>query len=123
MKKRILIVDDNPQLVKSLQFRLHAAGHETLVAADGDEGLRLARECLPDLILLDVMLPKIDGFTVCRLLKYDRTYENLPIILLTARGQSKDLQIGKEIGADAYVIKPFSWDSLQILIEQLLQNE
>ncbi len=123
MKKKILIVDDNPSLAKSLEIRLHGAGYETLVANDGDEGLRMAREQKPDLILLDVLLPKIDGFTVCRLLKFDRLYEHLPIIILTAKSQAKDMEIGKEIAADAYVVKPFNWASLLALVEQLLKKD
>jgi DNA-binding response OmpR family regulator len=123
MKKKILIVDDNPSLAKSLEIRLHGAGYETLAAHDGDEGLKMAREQKPDLILLDVLLPKIDGFTVCRLLKFDRLYEQIPIVILTAKSQAKDMEIGKEIAADAYVVKPFNWASLLALVDQLLKKE
>jgi DNA-binding response OmpR family regulator len=123
MKKRILIIDDNPVMMKSLQSRLQSAGYETLAALDGDQGLKMAREHFPDLILLDVLLPKIDGFTICRLLKFDQAYERIPIVLLTAKSQSKDLKIGKEIAADAYVVKPFNWPSLLALIEKLLYGD
>jgi DNA-binding response OmpR family regulator len=123
MKKKILIVDDNQNISKSLEIRMKAAGYDTIVAFDGDEGLRMAREQKPDLILLDVLMPKLDGFTMCRLLKFDSAYEKIPIILLTAKNQSKDVQIGKDIAADAYVVKPFNWPSLLALVEQFLKGE
>ncbi|NOY77768.1 MAG: response regulator [Calditrichaeota bacterium] len=118
-KKRILVVEDMPESLMILRIRLEAYGYEVIPATDGEEGLKKARELRPDLILLDVMLPKMDGFTVCRLLKFDEEYEDIPIIMLTARGQTKDKDIGKTVGADMYFIKPYDHTKLVAAIEQL----
>src|SRR5678816_3655739 len=84
-RARVLVVDDEPDLVRILQFGLKAAGYEVESASDGQEGLKKAREMKPDIILLDLMLPKLDGYKVCRLLKFDERYEHIPIIILSAR--------------------------------------
>ncbi len=118
-KKRILIVEDMPESLMILRIRLEANGYEVISATDGEEALNKARELRPDLILLDVMLPKMDGYTVCRLLKFDEEYEDIPIIMLTARGQEKDMAIGKNVGADMYFIKPYNHVKLLAAIEKL----
>ena len=102
----ILIVDDEKAIVDILKFNLQKEGFNTLSAYDGQEGLRLAREASPDLILLDVMLPHIDGFEVCRTLRAEG--DNVPIILITAREEETDKVFGLELGADDYITKPFS---------------
>ena len=102
----ILIVDDEKAIVDILKFNLQKEGFNTLCAYDGQEGLRLAREASPDLILLDVMLPHIDGFEVCRTLRAEG--DNVPIILITAREEETDKVFGLELGADDYITKPFS---------------
>src|SRR5678816_2950102 len=84
-RARVLVVDDEPDLVRILQFGLKAAGYEVESASDGQEGLKKAREMKPDIILLDLMLPKLDGYKVCRLLKFDERYKHIPIIILSAR--------------------------------------
>lgn len=112
MAKKILIVDDEQDIVESLQFVLEAAGFECHCAYNGEEGLNLAREILPDLIILDVMMPKINGFKICRLLKYDSKYRNIPILMVTARSQMEDKQIGEETGVDEYITKPFELDEI-----------
>ena len=119
-KKRILIVDDEDDLRNMLKFRLEATGYEVDEAADGQEGLDKARTAWPDLVILDLMLPKIDGFKVCRMLKFDDKHKHKPIIMFTARAQEKDKMIGKEMGADAYITKPFEPDVLLAKIKELL---
>ena len=102
----VLIVDDEKAIVDILRFNLMKEGFQTLVAYDGREGLRLARESDPDLILLDVMLPYMDGFEVCKTLRGDG--DNVPIIMITAREEETDKIFGLELGADDYITKPFS---------------
>jgi len=121
MAKKILVVDDEPQLVELLKIRLEANDYEVLVASDGQEGLKMARNKKPDLIILDLMLPKIDGFTVCRMLKFDEKYKNIPIIMFTARAQETDKKLGREVGADEYITKPFDPQVLLKKIEDLLK--
>ena len=110
--KKVLIVDDEQDIVESLQFVLESAGFECHCAYNGEEGLNLAREILPDLIILDVMMPKINGFKICRLLKYDNKYKNIPILMVTARSQNEDKLIGEETGVDEYITKPFDLDEI-----------
>ncbi|MDD3149420.1 MAG: response regulator [Candidatus Gastranaerophilales bacterium] len=106
-KKRILIVDDEQDIVETLKFMLESEGFECLSAYDGEEALNLAKNEKPDLIILDVMLPKINGYKICRLLKFDAKYKNIPILMITARSQEEDKAIGEETGADEYITKPF----------------
>ncbi len=105
-KKRILLVDDERDLVEELMIRLEACGWEVLTACDGQEGLEKARRERPDLILLDVIMPKMNGYQVCRELKGVAETKMIPIILLTAKAQENDKRLGKESGADDYIIKP-----------------
>ena len=111
-QKKILVVDDEVDLVETIRFPLEAEGFNVLVAYNGEDALNQARTETPDLILLDIMLPKLDGYKVCRLLKFDERYRNIPIIMLTARAQEKDKIIGLETGADEYITKPFDMDEL-----------
>jgi DNA-binding response OmpR family regulator len=120
MAKKILIVDDYPQLVEALKLRLEATGYQVITAADGQEGLSLARRESPDLIILDVMLPKMNGYKVCRFLKFDAKYKNIPIIMLTSRGGANDMQMGKATGANAYVVKPYDPKVLMSLVQRFL---
>ena len=119
-KKKILLVDDERDLVETLRFRLEANDYEVTPAYDGQEGLNKAREVNPDLIILDLMLPKMDGYKVCRMLKFDEKYKKIPIIMFTARAQDSDKEMGKEVGADAYITKPFDPQSLLSKIQELL---
>ena len=121
-KKKILIVDDEDDLRNMLKFRLEAMDYDVSEAVNGQEGLDRARSDRPDLIILDLMLPKIDGFKVCRMLKFDEKYKHIPIIMFTARAQEKDKQIGKEMGAEAYITKPFDPDILLDKIRELLKQ-
>ena len=119
-KKRILIVDDEPDLIETIQVSLELEDHECIVAFDGFRGLDRARNEKPDLIILDVMLPGMNGYKVCRLLKFDVKYKHIPIIMLTAEAQEKDRLTGKEAGADFYMTKPFSADKLLAKVKEYL---
>lgn len=121
-KAKILVVDDEPDLVETLIFRLQANDYEVISACDGQEGLEKARNTHPDIIILDLMLPKIDGFKVCRLLKFDVKYNKIPIIMFTARAQETDKRLGEEVGADAYITKPFDPKVLLSKIDELLRD-
>ena len=105
-KKKILIVDDEPSIQDLLVFNLEKEGYKTITASDGEEGVSLALSQNPDLILLDVMLPKADGLTVCKRIR--QTMSKVPIIMLSAKGEEIDKILGLEIGADDYMTKPFS---------------
>ena len=121
-KKRILVVDDERELVEMLSLRLEANDYKVFTAYDGQEGLDQARKLKPDLILLDLMLPKLDGYKVCQMLKFDEKYKQIPVILFTARVQEADLKLGEEMGADAYLTKPFEPSILLGKIAELLNK-
>jgi DNA-binding response OmpR family regulator len=120
-KRRILVVDDEIDLVEMLAIRLQANDYEVFVAYDGQEGLDKARALKPDLIILDLMLPKLDGYKVCRMLKFDEKYKQIPVILFSARAQESDVKLGKEVGADAYLTKPFEPSILLAKIKELIK--
>jgi DNA-binding response OmpR family regulator len=111
-QKKILVVDDEADLVETIRFPLEMEGFNVLVSYNGEDALNQARKEKPDLILLDLMLPKLDGYKVCRLLKFDERYKHIPILMLTAKTQEKDKLLGKETGADEYITKPFDIDEL-----------
>jgi DNA-binding response OmpR family regulator len=119
-KRRVLIVDDEPNIVLSLEFLLRQQGYEVSVARDGEEALAAAEDWRPDLMVLDVMLPGLDGFEVCRRLRERPENASLKILLLTARGREVERVRGLEEGADAYVRKPFSTRQLMITVAELL---
>ena len=121
-RARVLVVDDEPDLVRILQFGLKAAGYEVESASDGQEGLKKAREMKPDIILLDLMLPKLDGYKVCRLLKFDERYKNIPIIILSARTQEGDQLLAMEMGANRFITKPYDFQEVLGHIETLLKS-
>src|SRR5262245_50578887 len=121
-KGRILVVDDEEDLGRILKFALMAAGHEVLLAADGAEGLKQAREAAPDLVLLDLMLPKIDGYKVCRMLKFDERYKSIPIVILSARTQQSDKELAKDCGADLFITKPYNLDEILNTVQNLLKT-
>jgi two-component system alkaline phosphatase synthesis response regulator PhoP len=123
-QKRILIADDEEDYVTALQIALEAEGYECLTASDGQEALDKAKSEKPDLMILDIMMPKMNGYKVSRLLKFDAKYKEIPIIMLTARAQEKDKNIGKETGADEYMTKPFEMDELvQLVTKHLSEKE
>ena len=114
-KKTVLIVEDEKNIVDIVRFNLQREGYDTLEAYDGEAGLALARERKPDLILLDVMMPKMMGFDVCRTLRGEG--DNVPVIILTAREEEEDKILGLEIGADDYITKPFSMRELMARVK------
>jgi two-component system alkaline phosphatase synthesis response regulator PhoP len=118
--QRILVVDDEEGIVKLVKMYLEHYHYEVITANDGQEGLEKAKTDKPDLIVLDLMLPKINGYKVCGLLKKDTKYAKTPIILFTAKAQEKDVKLGEEVGADAYITKPFEPEVLLSKIEELI---
>jgi DNA-binding response OmpR family regulator len=116
---RVLIVDDEPPIVDMLAYNLKRANYEVLVARDGEEALDRARREQPDLIILDLMLPRLDGLEVCRALRRER---DVPIIMLTARDAEVDRVVGLELGADDYVVKPFSVRELMVRVKNVLRR-
>jgi DNA-binding response OmpR family regulator len=121
-KLRILLVDDEPSIVKMVGKRLEVEGFEVLIAIDGQEALAKAKGERPDLVVLDLMLPKLNGYEVCTMLKQDTRYQKIPIVLFTAKAQEKDEKLGMECGADAYVRKPFRAQELLEKIRTLLES-
>ena len=121
--KRVLVVDDEKELVDALQLELEENNYAVLKAYDGLEGLERARKESPDLIVLDLMLPKMDGYKVCALLKKDDRYAKIPVILFTGKAQEEDRGVSKHVGADAYITKPFGVQQLLDKIRQLISSE
>ncbi|SRR5258705_9658099 len=117
---RILIVEDEANIFKLVSFRLKHLGHEVLWAQNGGQGLEVARAEMPDLILLDVMIPVYDGFQVLRKLKADTQTQPIPVIMLTARGHEKDVVTGIEGGADDYIVKPLNFPELVARLNAVL---
>jgi DNA-binding response OmpR family regulator len=122
VKSKILVVDDEPEAVELVEFNLKQAGFDVATAADGDEALKKARAISPALVVLDLMLPEIDGLEVCKLLRRDPTTAAIPIIMLTAKTAEIDRVLGLELGADDYVTKPFSPRELVLRIRKILQR-
>ena len=120
---KILVIDDEIQLIEMVKMRLEANGHEVITAHDGQEGLEKAKSERPELIMCDVMMPKMDGYKVCGLLKKDARYSKIPVILFTARAQKEDAEVGQEVGADAYITKPFEPPVLLAKIDELLKKQ
>ena len=124
MPKSVLIVDDEARirlLIEMLLEDFEDEGVEILLAANGQEGLDLIREKRPALVLLDVMMPAINGFDVCRTVKQEWDMGDVTIVLLTAKGQRQDIQHGNEVGADGYITKPFNPDELLSLVAEVLE--
>ena len=121
MAKRILVIDDDPTLLKLAQGVLHSNGFDVIASADAPNGLETAMKQKPDLIVLDVMMPIINGFNICRLMKSQKALKHIPIILLTSRSTKADQDIGTEVGADAYLSKPFKTEEFLDKIRELLK--
>ncbi|HEX7469378.1 MAG TPA: response regulator transcription factor [Verrucomicrobiae bacterium] len=122
VKLRILVVDDEPEAVELVEFNLKQAGYAVSTAADGAEALKKARAQTPDLIVLDVMLPEMDGFEICKTLRLDAATAKVPIIMLTAKAAEIDRVLGLELGADDYLTKPFSPRELVLRVKKVLQR-
>ena len=124
MPGRILIADDEPAIAMSLEFLLEKDGYETRMAGDGEEALRTAKVFRPDLIVLDLMLPRLSGLEVCRALRADSQVHRMKVLMLTARGANADVERGQAAGVDAYQVKPFSTHDLLAQVRGLLaQND
>ena len=121
MPKKILIVDDEPSIIVALQFLMEENGYNTLVAFSGEEAMEAVAKHHPDLILLDVMLPVVDGFEVCQRVRENPEWKDTRIVLLTALGSDANITKGLDLGADAYVIKPFSNADLVAKVKDLLE--
>ncbi len=122
MKETILVVDDEPDAVELIEFNLKQSGYRVITAEDGTEALQKARQAQPSLIILDVMLPEVDGLEVCKILRRDQVTESIPILMLTAKAGEVDRILGLELGADDYVTKPFSPRELVLRIKSLLRR-
>jgi two-component system phosphate regulon response regulator PhoB len=123
MKAKILVVDDEPDVVQLIDYNLKAAGYDVLTAADGEEALKKARSSSPDLIILDLMLPEVEGVDVCKILRREPGTSAIPIVMLTAKASETDRVLGLELGADDYVTKPFSPRELVLRVKRLLRSE
>src|SRR6476469_2080974 len=117
--RTVLVVDDEPTLVATLRYSLEREGYRVVTAGDGEAALNVARSDHPDLLILDLMLPKLDGLQVCRLLRREMS---VPILMLTARGEEVDKVVGRELGADDYVTKPFGMRELVARVKALLRR-
>ena len=124
MPRKILIVDDEPNIIVPLQFLMEQNGYDVLIAQSGEEAIESIQQYLPDLILLDIMLPGIDGFEVCEIVRLNPEWRHTRIIFLTAKGQEVDRAKGMVLGADAYITKPFSNAEIVEKVKALLdENE
>ncbi len=120
MKPKILVVDDEPEAVELVEFNLKQSGYAVTTAADGAEALKKARAQIPDLIVLDVMLPEMDGFEICKTLRLDPATARVPILMLTAKAAEIDRVLGLELGADDYLTKPFSPRELLLRMKKII---
>lgn len=123
MSKKILLVEDEADILNSLTNRFKSCGFEVIAAGDGHDGLSKARQEVPDLIVLDLMLPKMDGYKVCRMLKFDDKFKHIPVILFTARAGEADKLASLQVMADAYLIKPLDFEVLLAKVRELLKIE
>jgi DNA-binding response OmpR family regulator len=121
-KERILIIEDDKHISKLVNYNLEKAGYDSTVVEDGEEALDILSKQGVDLIILDIMLPKMDGFEVCRIIKQESKFKNIPIIMLTAKGEEVDRIVGLELGADDYVVKPFSPRELVLRVKAILKR-
>ena len=123
MTRTVLLVDDEPNIILSLEFLIEQAGYEVRIARDGEAALKSIEERKPDLILLDVMLPKRDGFDVCERIRANPAWNDIRIIMLTAKGRDSERERGLALGADAYITKPFSTREAMEQIKRFLDDE
>lgn len=122
MSKKILITEDSPTLLAMMKDALEEAGYATITAMDGQEALDKTKKEKPDLIILDLMLPKVDGYKVCAMLKMNEDYASIPIIIVTARGSEQDRKLGDQVRADAYITKPYQHETVLAKIKELLKD-
>jgi len=122
VSKKILIADDEPNIVAAIEFLLQQSGYEVHVAQDGEEALKLVEACIPDLVLLDVMMPKKSGYEVCTRIRERADWRHIKIVMLSAKGREAEVNKGLSMGADLYVTKPFSTRELMATIKRLLDQ-
>jgi DNA-binding response OmpR family regulator len=122
MPKEILIVDDEPSIVVPIQFLMEQQGYLVMIAERGEDALDLIYQYKPDLVILDIMLPGIDGYEVCEIIRLDPNYRDVRVMFLTAKGREVDIAKGLALGADAYLTKPFSNDELVAKVKELLEK-
>ncbi len=123
MTRTVLLVDDEPNIILSLEFLIEQAGYRSRVARDGEAALKAIEESKPDLVLLDVMLPKRGGFDVCQTIRANPAWNDIRIVMLTAKGRDSEREKGLELGADAYITKPFSTREAMEQIKRFLDDE
>ena len=123
MSRKVLIAEDEPNIVASLEFLLRQSNYEVRVARDGDEALRLVASFAPQLVLLDVMMPRKSGYEVCRQIRGNPAWRDVKVMMLSAKGRDSDVAQGLALGADAYVTKPFSTKSLLATVRELLPEK
>jgi len=121
-KKKILIIDDEQDLLDFVKLRLEANNYSVVTALDGEEGLSLFKKERPDLVLLDILMPKLDGFQVCQKLKADPLTKNIPVVMLTAVDRENDIMQSKHLGANGYIVKPFDAATLLFSIKEQLNK-
>jgi DNA-binding response OmpR family regulator len=122
MAKKVLIVDDEVNIVISIEFLLKQAGYQVRLAHNGEEAMEHVADFQPDLILLDVMMPKINGFEVCRRVRENPAWRDIKIVMLTAKGREVEVTKGLSLGADAYIVKPFSTKELMAEVKHILDD-
>lgn len=122
MGNKILIVDDEPNIILMVSTRLKANGYEIISAGDGQAGFEMAQKEKPDLIILDLMLPKMDGYKVCGFLKRDYRYAKIPVVIFSAKAQPEDIKLAEEMGANAFMSKPFRPEDLLAKIRELIPS-
>jgi DNA-binding response OmpR family regulator len=122
MPKEILIVDDEPDVVVPIQFLMEQQGYRVMAGERGEDALDLIYHYKPDLVILDIMLPGIDGYEVCEIIRLDPNYRDVRVMFLTAKGREVDIAKGLALGADAYLTKPFSNDELVAKVKELLEK-
>tara|TARA_B100000780_G_scaffold215504_1_gene154883 strand:+ start:1535 stop:1924 length:390 start_codon:yes stop_codon:yes gene_type:complete len=119
-KPKVLIVDDEPNIIMSLDFLIRKEGYELFIARNGSEAMETLRDVYPDLVILDIMMPDIDGYKVCKFIKQSLTHSHTKVVFLSAKSKAEDIQKGLDLGADLYITKPFSTRHLMKEIKNLL---
>jgi CheY-like chemotaxis protein len=117
---RILIAEDEPDIRELVAFTLRFAGHEVTTTANGEEALQQASQLMPDIIIMDVRMPKMTGYDACRAMKADNTLKDIPVVFLSAKGQDSEIQTGLDAGAEEYLLKPFAPDQLAERVKTIL---
>jgi CheY-like chemotaxis protein len=120
---KILIAEDERDIRELITFTLRYAGHEVHQASNGEEALKMAKELIPELILMDVRMPKMTGYEACRHMKLDEKLKNIPVVFLSAKGQETEIQTGLEVGATDYILKPFAPDQLIKRVSEILAKK